>query len=319
MIPNVSRPRVRTGIKDSIENRVRQAKFDLEALKGSGYMLIDMHVHSRFSDSYSRVSKLLERARRLGIGLAITDHNEILGVERAYKIKGRTPVIPGIEISTFEGPHILVYFSNIRSLRFFYYRYVFHRKTADPHSNTTLTISELMQAAKGYDCLVSVAHPFSLAYTHVPKSIERGYISPDFLDQVDAIEVLNGAVTRKRNRQAIEFAGKLGKTITGGSDSHSIFELGKIVTYAKARTVKQFLAAVREGTCCVTGTPMPQLLRVPSLAKSSRKHLVHFFPSLHQRYEQIIARPVRLRGPMLVEKLQQLTTEGIEWLKTPIF
>lgn len=319
MIPKVSRHETRVDPGDSIENRVEQEKFDLEALKDGGYMLIDMHVHTRFSDSYSRVSKLLERARRLGIGMAITDHNEILGVERAYKIKGRTPVIPGIEISAFEGPHILVYFSNIRSLRYFYYRYVFHRKTADPHSNTTLTIPELMKAVKGYDCLVSVAHPFSLAYTHVPKNIERGYISPDFLCQIDAIEVLNGAVTRKRNRQAIAFAAELGKAITGGSDSHSIFELGKILTYAKARTVKQFLASVRQGACCVVGVPMPQLLRVPSLAKSSRKHLVHLLPCLQQRYEQIVARPVRHRGPMLVEKLQQLTSEGIELLKTPIF
>lgn len=302
---------------DSIESRVEQAKFDLEALKGQGYMLMDMHVHTRFSDSYSRVSKLLERARRLGIGMAITDHNEILGVERAYALKGRTPILPGIEISTHEGPHVLVYFSNIRSLRYFYYRHVFHRKTADPHTNTTLTIPELMKATRGYDCLVSVAHPFSIAYTHVQRNIDRGYISPDFLDQVDAIEVLNGAVTRKRNRQAIEFAAQLGKAITGGSDSHSIFELGKILTYAKARTVREFLSQVKDHACFVVGAPMPQILRVPSMAKSSRKHLVHFFPSLHQRYEQIIAKPVRHHHPMLAERLHQLKTEGIELLKNP--
>jgi predicted metal-dependent phosphoesterase TrpH len=306
-----------SAFENSIEVHVDQSKFDLKELTDSGYMLMDMHVHTRFSDSYSKVSKLLERARRLGIGMAITDHNEIRGVERAYEIKGRTPIIPGIEISTYEGPHVLVYFSNIRSLRYFYYRYVQRHKTANPHTNTTLTIPELMKAARHYDCLVTVAHPFSLAYTHLPRNIERGYISPDFLDQVDAIEVLNGAVTRKRNRQAIEFASQLGKAFTGGSDSHSIFELGKIITYAKARTIRDFLMQVRNRTCSVVGTPTPQLLRVPSLAKSSRKHLIHFFPSLHQRYEQMIARPVRYRAPILAEKLHQLKTEGIELLKNP--
>ena len=72
---------------------VYQTKPDIDLLVKNNYMVVDMHVHTRFSDSYSRVKNIIAKAKRMKIGVAITDHNEIQGVIRAYKIKGVVPVI----------------------------------------------------------------------------------------------------------------------------------------------------------------------------------------------------------------------------------
>jgi predicted metal-dependent phosphoesterase TrpH len=295
--------------------KVRQIKPDLELIQKKGYMILDMHVHTRFSDSFTRVNKLIKKAKKLGIGLSITDHNEIKGVLRAFEIKEDVPVMPGIEVGTAEGPHILVYFPDIEPLKEFYETHVRPEKNTNPHTNTRLSILKLIRVTRNYDCLVSVAHPYSPSYTHVPKNLKKGFVDPLFLDHVDAIEVINGAATRKMNTNAIKFAENLGKGTTGGSDSHSLFEFGTVVTCARAGNIEEFLAAVKAKRNFVAGRPVGQVSRVPSLAKSSRKHMVYFFPTFPQRYEQVIARPVRYHKPIVINKLNMVKTESINLFK----
>jgi predicted metal-dependent phosphoesterase TrpH len=297
--------------------KVERNKPYLDAIQQNGYMVVDMHVHTRFSDSFTRIHKLLKKADKLNIGLAITDHNEIQGVLRAYDLNTAVPIIPGIEVSTAEGPHILVYFFHLEDLVFFYLDHIHHRRSVDPHSNTSFKICDLINITKQFDCVVSVAHPFALAYTNVPNTIKKGFVDKSFLEHVDAVEVMNGAITKRKNRKAVEFAQALNKGITGGSDSHSLFELGKIVTYAKADNIQTFLRAVKQGHNFVIGQPIGRIRRVPSLAKSSQKHMAHFFPAIPQRY-QIVAREVRYRKPMVVEKFNTIKNGGLDLLKKPL-
>jgi len=289
----------------------------LKMIRENGFMIMDMHVHTRFSDSFTRISKLIGRAEKLKIGLAITDHNEIKGVLRAFEIKGHVPIIPGIEISVAEGPHILVYFARLEALIRFYEKHVKNNKTHDPHSNTMLTITQLMDARKQYECLVSIAHPYAPSYTNVPKNIEKGFIDRSVLAQADAIEVLNGAVTRKKNRKAVAFAQSLGKGITGGSDAHSLFETGKVVAYTHAQTISEFLTAIKRQRNFVLGKPVGKMKRMPSLAKSSQKHITYFFPTLPQRYEHVFARNLRYHKPIVAKKIINLKNDSLEFLKQP--
>jgi predicted metal-dependent phosphoesterase TrpH len=46
-------------------------------MREKGYMPVDMHIHTHYSDAAIRIPSLLTRANHLGIGVAITDHNEI--------------------------------------------------------------------------------------------------------------------------------------------------------------------------------------------------------------------------------------------------
>ncbi|MDM8539588.1 PHP-associated domain-containing protein [Desulfococcaceae bacterium HSG9] len=290
----------------------------LKMIRENGFMIMDMHVHTRFSDSFTRVTKLIRRAAKLQIGLAITDHNEIKGVLRAFEIKKHVPIIPGIEISIAEGPHILVYFTKLEALIHFYEKHVKNNKTRDPHSNTDLTIAQLMHAKQQYKCLVSIAHPYAPSYANVPKNIQKGFVDPYLLDQTDAVEVLNGAVTRKKNQKAVAFAQLLGKGITGGSDSHSLFETGKVVTYTRAQTISEFLRAIKRQENFVLGKPIGKVKRMPSLAKSSHKHITYFFPTIQQRYEQVVARNIRYHKPIIARKMNNLKNGGLEFLKQPL-
>ena len=89
---------------------VRFERPDWEAIRDSGLMAVDMHFHTNCSDSFTDIDAGVRLAAERGVGIAVTDHNLISSL---VKIKGRdlpVPIIPGMEVSTSDGPHILVYF-----------------------------------------------------------------------------------------------------------------------------------------------------------------------------------------------------------------
>ena len=43
------------------------------------FTVIDLHFHSRYSDGSNTVKQIVKQARELGVGIAITDHNDIRG------------------------------------------------------------------------------------------------------------------------------------------------------------------------------------------------------------------------------------------------
>lgn len=70
---------------------------------------IDLHVHTTASDGACSPARIVELARKKGIGvLAITDHDTTLGLEEAARKAAQYPLelIPGIELSTvYDGHH----------------------------------------------------------------------------------------------------------------------------------------------------------------------------------------------------------------------
>jgi len=77
--------------------------------------IIDLHVHTTYSDGDMTPEEMVAEAASMGLaGIAITDHDEIGGIEiaRAAAPQG-FQVIPGVELSTSDGKtdlHILGYF-----------------------------------------------------------------------------------------------------------------------------------------------------------------------------------------------------------------
>jgi predicted metal-dependent phosphoesterase TrpH len=77
--------------------------------------LIDLHIHSNYSDGTKSPATIVEMARRKGLqAIAITDHDTVDGVAEALEYGHRlgVEVIPGIEISSWHGEtpmHILGY------------------------------------------------------------------------------------------------------------------------------------------------------------------------------------------------------------------
>ena len=79
-------------------------------------MAVDLHSHSHFSDGSDSPTEIVEQAAAMGLsGLALTDHDNLDGIEEARRAADRTGVnlIAGIELSCeweLGGMHMLVYF-----------------------------------------------------------------------------------------------------------------------------------------------------------------------------------------------------------------
>jgi predicted metal-dependent phosphoesterase TrpH len=197
-------------------------------------LLVDTHVHSHYSDGIASVPRIERFCRDRGIGIAVTDHNEIRGSTSMYE-RDRAPVVPGIEVGTEEGIDLLVYFSSADALEKFYIDAV------EPFLRTRFMVrswirsERCLQVAKEMGGYVSLAHPFALGRKSL--DFQHGRRGKSFVQTiiggVDAIELHNGGVHKKANVKAQVYAETCGKRLTVGSDSHRLGTIGSCGTYLK--------------------------------------------------------------------------------------
>jgi predicted metal-dependent phosphoesterase TrpH len=195
-------------------------------------LLVDTHVHTRYSDGIAGVSRIERHCRNYGLGVAVTDHNEIRGAVKLYE-RERVPVIPGIEVGTEEGIDLLVYFASAATLEDFYIEavepYLRHRFMV----RSWIRAADCLQVAREMGGYISLAHPFalgrkSLDYQHGRRG--KSFVQT-VLDGVDALELHNGGVHRQANLKAGVYAETAGKRLTVGSDSHRLGTIGSCGTY----------------------------------------------------------------------------------------
>lgn len=231
--------------------RVDFKKPDFKGLRKKGYTSVDMHVHTMYSDGINRVKTIFKKAKKLRIGVAITDHNDIRAVLRAPKDRD-VMLIPGIETTTYEGIHTLFYFYGVRDTGEFYNKFV------EPNKNRSIYldigINDILEKAQDFNAVISAAHPFAPHMVGLCKPFHRKYVTRKTINKVDAFEVITGGNLRKRNLMALEFAHKLKKNITGGSDAHSLREVGGVLTYTKEKSDStDFLNSILKNRSFVVG------------------------------------------------------------------
>lgn len=210
-----------------------------------GYTCFEMHAHTDFSkDAFGDIKKYLKIARRDGIGLAITDHNEIDGAVYAVKNSNGVPIIPGIEVKAFNGIDVLIYFYDVKGLIEYYEKYLFPRKKKDDFV-PDITVEEIVDFASRFKCLIAAPHPFEARCCGFGNVIENGVTSPDIMRKIDCIEIINGANTKKRNKKATRWAKELEKRPMGGSDAHISSEIAKVLTCIKLQPGENFLDAIK--------------------------------------------------------------------------
>jgi predicted metal-dependent phosphoesterase TrpH len=236
-------------------NRINRVEFDrpsLIELTGE-YTVVDMHFHSRHSDGLNYVKSIANRARKLNIGVAITDHNAIKGAIRMEKYKGVLS-IPGIEVTSSEGAHVLLYFYDIESLTEFYETDVKPFMGRDLMASISLTILEIIRRSRKYNCLVIFPHPYCGVYTGVCNPTISKEHQQNLMNMVDGVEVINAGNMKKWNLQSSVLGFNLDKAMTGGSDGHNLFQMGKAVTYADCPSDRHaFLDAVKKKQTWVIG------------------------------------------------------------------
>jgi predicted metal-dependent phosphoesterase TrpH len=239
------------------------------------------------------VVRALAKARKEGFGLAITDHNVISGSLQAFKDKGDLMIVPGMEVSAFDGPHILTYFYSPGDLEDFFRKHIEPNRQKAPWLATKLTTPEILDRAEGYSCLVVAAHPYGylLFNKGLQKCIDGGYLPPGTTDRFDGLEVLNGSMSHSLNVKAMRLIADKGMSYTGGTDGHMLSDVGAVVTYAKEDGLDGFLEAVRARRNTVIGTEKGFVKKIATGMVLMTKHARYFGPAMAINYQQNAHRP----------------------------
>ncbi|MFP4533173.1 MAG: PHP domain-containing protein [Desulfobacterales bacterium] len=258
-----------------MDDRANRVIFELPDIAelNKTHTVFDLHFHTRFSDGVNTPRQVAKKARKLDIGIAITDHNAIAG---ALEMEAFTDVlsIPGIEVTSKEGAHLLVYFYEYKALMHFYNVEVVPFLGKEVMSSVMLTMEEIISRARKYEAVIIFPHPYCAMYTGVCNSMFTADRQKELLEMVDGVETINAGNLKKWNLQCALLGFNLNKAITGGSDGHSLYQMGKAVTYAPTpgdRTA--FLDAVRAGQVRVMGKEIALIRKVASNGARLRTNL----------------------------------------------
>jgi predicted metal-dependent phosphoesterase TrpH len=272
---------------DRSEGLLREAA-TRQRIVEEGPVAVDMHFHTNHSDSPTTVQGALKLARKRGIGVAITDHNTITGAEEAYRSRGEVLVVPGMEVSAADGPHILLYFYDLGSMKEYYEHHVAPFKRKSPYLAIGLDSWDIVRRAAGYNCVKVAAHPYGylLFNKGLQKCIEAHYLEQEILEHFDGVEVLCGGMGRALNDKAAVLAERFLKGRTGGTDGHLLKELGKVVTVGPSPDLEGFLEDVVERRTRALGREKNTLQKGLMGTVVASKYIRYTIPSMRIHYEQ---------------------------------
>ncbi len=278
-------------------------KPDLKDLEEKGRMAVDMHFHTNCSDSFTDVDRLMELAQARRSGVAITDHNLIESIKKIQGNEYSVPVIPGMEVSASDGPHILVYFYEYKDLEGFWRREIRPRLNHCPWLALRGCPTEsLLDLLEKENCVVSAAHP--MGYMMSNKGVEvcicKGYLGTEVAERLDAYEVICSGMTRRSNQLAREAALRYGIGFTGGTDGHLMTEVGNVVTVSDSCDIDGFLDSIKKHEVDVYGIEKSATKKVQMGSASSAKFVRHAPSTVHVQAEQAlmsIKRGIHRRPP----------------------
>lgn len=277
---------------EAMKRTVRFERPDIAALMTDGYSAVDMHFHTSRSDGSPSPRAVAKQAWRQGCGVAITDHNAVGGVREAMGADTGAMIVPGIEVSSADGPHILLYFYSVKDLEHFYRRHIHENKRPSPCLAIYLDSEAIIERSEEYECVRSAAHPYGYMMFNkgVQRCIDRCYLPPPFIEEFDAVEVLCGGMSREMNMKATELAEDKLLGRTAGTDGHLLRDLGTVVTCSKAPDVDGFLTDVVKRRNVVVGKEKGALLKGATGTALMTKYVRYAVPSLRIHYEQNIPR-----------------------------
>ena len=172
-------------------------------------MIIDLHIHTKYSgDSSIKPSELIKVAKARGLdGIALTDHDTTQSWEYFSAVDDFT-VIQGIERTTDHGSIIGLFLNEEIDSYYFW---------------------EAVDQIRGQDGIVVLPHPCDALRKDTPKirALDMGLLR----ERIDAVEVFNSrCILPRSNERAERLAEELGKHRLGGSDAHTLDEVGSTRT-----------------------------------------------------------------------------------------
>jgi len=201
----------------------------------------DVHVHTKYSgfgqykaikfpESTSRPEDVVDIARKLGLRvLCVTDHNSIKGGLKAREYAKRyddIEVVVGAEMMTSQGEVIALFIEE-----------------DIPKGLTAVDTIERIRAQNG---LAIAPHPFS-------RHVCALGLRVDELD-IDALETINGGHLDGYANAAAKKHAESGRwAVVGGSDAHSLGQLGCAHTAFPGETAEDFRKAILAKTTTAQG------------------------------------------------------------------
>ncbi len=191
----------------------------------------DLHIHTTYSfDSAIQPKVIVDQlfAHPFIKVIAIADHNTVKGyymAQRLASVYQDILIIPGVEISAFEGDLIILGVAEL---------------PPEPW-----TAKNVIDFAHERNALVIAAHPY--------REFGLGDLARNY--DVDAVEVLNGGASPYANKLAESLAKTMGLPGIAGSDAHKINELWTVYTEVQASlNMDEILKALKKGLVNVSLT-----------------------------------------------------------------
>lgn len=204
--------------------------------------LADLHMHTTESDGTASAREVLDYVAELGTldVIAITDHDVLDASLWAYEQRSKYPfdIVPGMEV-TSKGGHVLALW-------------------VTKPIQKGMSLAETTAAIHEQGGMAILAHPFELLVA--PQACLRYARHPEVLiqDGIDALEIHNaGTPTPGNNWLAGRVAAKLGVTVTGNSDAHTLTSIGCGVTHFRGRSAADLRHALVTGETTVEGRSWP--------------------------------------------------------------
>jgi predicted metal-dependent phosphoesterase TrpH len=186
-------------------------------------LIIDLHSHSypKSDDSFIPVDELVDAAKKAGLdGICLTEHDAFWSKNEVNTLSSKHNflVLPGSEINTDVG-HVLVFGLD---------RYIFGMHK----------LSFLNTMVQKAGAAAVAAHPYRRRFLEEPgretgarnEMLEKAR-RDELFQFCDAVESLNARGTSSENRFSRDLGELLGARTTGGSDAHTVKQVGTAATF----------------------------------------------------------------------------------------
>lgn len=188
-------------------------------------MLLDLHCHTLPLSQCSslKAEEFVDLARERGLdGVVFTEHDSRWDHEALAELRARTGflVLSGVELTTDRG-HVLAY-------------------GLGPGHPPLATLAAARAAAEADGALLYLAHPARDGLLRMDHEI---------VTSVASVEAVNGSDTRLQNIATKGLAHGFSLPGVGGSDAHTVAEVGRAATRFEANIESEadLLAALRSG------------------------------------------------------------------------
>lgn len=189
------------------------------------FYFCELHCHTSVSlDSPAKIENIIAVAKERGVDvIAITDHNKVY---KGPSLIDGVHIIPGSEITTKEGEHLLGYFIS-------------------EDIEKGLPFKEVVSKIREQGGFVSWAHPLRRGQFLKKENRDKIFL-------VDCIESGNAMDLEESRRKITEVCDKFSLIKTAGSDSHIEGQIGTgVVKVPEIPTKENFLEVLKQGEVIV--------------------------------------------------------------------